>query len=147
MSIIRYNKPYDFATEINRLMENALSNHSRTDNSSLANVSWVPSVDIRETEHEFLIHADLPGVHKDDIHINMEKNVLTIKGERKSENKTEENGFRRVERTYGSFGRCFTLPDTADNENIKAKMKDGVLDVSIPKVKAGQKQKIKIDVE
>src|SRR5260370_34223167 len=88
---------------------------------------WVPAVDIRETENELIVKADVPDMKFEDIHVNMENGTLTLKGERKFETDKKEGGWHRVERSYGSFERAFTLPDTVDPEGDKAEYKHGVL--------------------
>ncbi len=93
-----------------------------------------PSVDIVEEEKAYLVKADLAGMKPEEIKIEVKDNVLTVSGERKLEKKEQgENGYRRIEREYGSFTRAFTLPETAEGEKIDAAYKDGVLTVTIPK--------------
>lgn len=105
---------------------------------------WVPSVDIKEEEKHFAIYADIPGVEAKDIEVSMENGVLTIKGERRLETKDESSQFSRVERARGTFLRRFTLPDTADDDDISAKTQDGVLEVVIPKREKAQPKKIAV---
>jgi len=103
------------------------------DHSNVVTSEWAPRVDIKEEDKRFIILADIPGVDPKNIEVQMDKGILTIKGERKTEN-TEQNGkFTRVERSYGSFYRRFALPDSADAEGISASGKHGVLEISIPK--------------
>ena len=94
---------------------------------------WAPAVDIIEEKDRFVFRADVPGVDPADIDVSMENGVLTVSGERKTETRTEEEGFRRVERSFGRFYRRFNLPDTADAEGIKATSSNGILEISIPK--------------
>ncbi len=94
---------------------------------------WVPSVDIKEGKEAYEVSADVPGVDPKDIDVSLEDGVLTVKGERKAEHKDEGEGYTRTERVYGSFYRRFTLPDTADADNISAKTEHGVLKLRIPK--------------
>ena len=101
-------------------------------------------MDIKEEADKFVIHADIPGVKPEDIDISMHDGVLTIKGEKKTEAKTENAGYKRVERTYGSFYRRFSLPDTANADAISAASKHGVLEVVIPKREAVQPKKINV---
>ncbi len=103
------------------------------DVSGAASGEWTPRVDVREEDQRFAILADIPGVDPKDIDISMDKGVLTIKGERKSEINAENGKQTRVERLYGSFQRSFTLPDSADADGITANGKHGVLEISIPK--------------
>lgn len=95
--------------------------------------TWTPRVDVREEAGRFVILADLPGIDPAGIEVQMDKNVLTLKGERKSETQQDGAKLTRVERRYGSFERRFTLPESADAEGISAVGKHGVLEISIPK--------------
>ncbi|WP_444995997.1 Hsp20/alpha crystallin family protein [Aliikangiella sp. IMCC44359] len=92
---------------------------------------WAPSVDIVENEENFVIKAELAGVPKEDIKVEIDSNVLTLSGERKTEVKDEKR--HRIERFYGSFSRSFSLPDNIDEESIKAESKDGILSLTLPK--------------
>ena len=113
------------------------------DSDSVAN--WVPAVDIVEEKDRFVLRADVPGVDPKDIEVTMEKGILTVRGERRLESQSEgEEGYRRVERAYGSFYRRFSLPDTADAEGISAASNHGVLEVVIPKRAAVQPKRIKV---
>lgn len=103
------------------------------DQSSVVTAHWAPRVDIKEEPNRFVIHADIPGVDAKEIEIHMDKGVLTIRGERKQENKEENAKFTRVERQHGIFYRRFALPDSADAEGITAAGKHGVLEIVIPK--------------
>ncbi len=107
---------------------------------------WAPSVDIFETENELLLKADLPGVEMKDIDIQLENGTLALRGERKFENETKEGGYHRVERSYGSFARFFTLPDTVDTDSVKADYKNGVLTVRLPKKEVAKPKQIKVQV-
>jgi HSP20 family protein len=118
---------------------------TQSDNdSAIATCAWVPAVDIKEDPQQFLIEADIPGVDPKDIEISMENGVLTIRGERNSEKREEGKDYKRVERTYGSFYRRFSLPDTADPEKVSASGKNGVLQISIPKRELAQPRKITV---
>src|SRR6266852_544308 len=90
---------------------------------------WVPPVDIEETDHELVVKADVPAIDMKDIDVRMENGTLTLRGERKFEGKKTECGWHRVERSYGTFERVFTLPDTVNAEGVKADYKNGVLTV------------------
>jgi HSP20 family protein len=119
---------------------------SRADEgSSVATSDWVPAVDIKEEKDSFVIVADIPGVDPKDIEVHMENGMLTIKGEKESEKKEEREGYKRVERSFGSFYRRFSLPDTADAEKITAKSNNGVLEVTIGKQEQVQPRKIAVD--
>jgi len=107
---------------------------------------WAPAVDIYETEHELVVKADLPDVKPEDLDIRVENNILTIRGERKFEKKVNENNYLRVERSYGSFSRSFSLANTVNAEAIKADYKDGVLTLSVPKREEAKPKQIKVQV-
>ncbi len=109
------------------------------------NGGWAPRVDVREEEGRYVIFADVPGVAPADIEISMDKGVLTIKGERKSESTTETAKLTRVERRHGSFQRSFALPDSADADAITATGKNGVLEVAIPKKAQAAPRKIQVN--
>ncbi|MEJ5306692.1 MAG: Hsp20/alpha crystallin family protein [candidate division WOR-3 bacterium] len=102
--------------------------------------NWTPSMDISETDKEFLVTVELPGMKKEDINLSIDNNVLTIEGERKSEKEEKGRTFHRIERSYGKFYRSVTLPKKVDEENIKATFKDGLLNITLPKV---EKEKVK----
>lgn len=114
------------------------------DGSSIATSLWTPPVDIKEEESCFVLKADVPGVDRKDIDVTMENGLITIKGERKLETDQDLNGFRRVERRHGTFYRRFSLPDYADAERISAKCKDGVLEVTVPKLQKAQPKRITV---
>ena len=105
---------------------------------------WVPAVDIREKDDSFELSADLPGVNPEDITVTMEDGVLSIQGSRLAEIKDEKDNYKRYERVYGNFLRRFTLPDTANGEEIAATTKHGVLKVTIPKQAKVQPRKIDV---
>jgi HSP20 family protein len=108
--------------------------------------SWAPAVDIFENEHELVVKADLPDVKPEELDIRIENNILTIRGERKFEKKVDENNYLRVERSYGSFARGFSLANTVNSEAIKADYKDGVLTLTIPKREEAKPKLIKVNV-
>lgn len=117
------------------------------DDSSLSTANWTPAVDIAEKDDHFLIKADIPGVDPKDIEVNMDNGFLTVKGERESETKNEENGYTRVERSHGSFYRRFSMPDSADPEKVSATSNKGVLQIKVGKAELTEPKKIKIDIE
>ena len=148
MSLVRY-EPYGllnrFQNELNRLGMLDSADAVNDDSSNVAVSQWRPAVDIKEEENQYTILADIPGVDPKDIDITMENGVLSIKGEKHDEHVEEGNGFKRVERSSGSFYRRFSLPDTTDAENIKAESKDGVLKLVLPKHKKAQAKKITVN--
>lgn len=143
MTLTRYN-PWSLLDQLNRDLSNPLSTVDTDDDSNLAVARWAPSVDIKESDEAFTLLADIPGVNPDDIEVSMDKGVLTIKGERKSEKTDEKDDYKRVERQYGLFYRRFTLPDTADSEAIEAHSEHGVLKVTIPKQEVAKSRRISV---
>ncbi|SRR5260370_11339399 len=107
---------------------------------------WAPSVDILETENDLVMKADIPGVELKDIDIQIENGTLTVKGERKFEKEEKNKGFHRLERSYGSFVRCFTVPETVDTEHVQADYQTGVLTVTLPKKEIAKPKSIKVQV-
>ncbi len=107
---------------------------------------WVPSVDVSETEGEYQIKAEIPDVKKEDVKVTVEDGVLTIQGERKHEKEEKGKKYHRVERSYGSFIRSFTLPDLVDEEGVKAEFKDGVLNLQLPKSVKAKPKAIEVTV-
>ena len=108
---------------------------------------WAPAVDIYETEHEMVVKADLPDVNPQDLNIHVENNILTIRGERKFENKVNEENYLRIERSYGSFSRSFSLANSVNSDAIRADYQNGVLTLSIPKREEAKPKQIRINVE
>ena len=110
-------------------------------------VKWRPAIDIEEQDGKYLVKADLPGIKKNDIHIELRDGYLTLRGERKSEHKEDEDTYRRLERTYGSFERTFRVPEGVTEKDIHAKYRDGVLEltVPVPKVEPPKTMEVKIE--
>jgi HSP20 family protein len=108
--------------------------------------AWAPTVDIYETPSELVVKADLPDVQEKDIDVRVENNLLTIRGERKFEKNVSEDNYLRVERSYGSFSRSFSLPNSVNAESIHADYKNGVLNVSLPKREESKPRQIKVNV-
>ena len=107
---------------------------------------WTPSVDISETEGEYQIKAEIPDVKKEDVKVTLEDGVLTIQGERKHEKEEKGKKYHRIERSYGSFVRTFSLPDVIDEEKVKAEFKDGVLNLHLPKSEKAKPKAIEVKV-
>jgi HSP20 family protein len=128
--------------QVNRLFESSFQ--GQPDQSALT--TWAPAVDIYETENELVLKAELPDVEEKDIDIRIENNMLTIRGERKFESKVKEENYLRVERTYGSFSRSFSLPATINTEAIKAEYAKGVLTIELPKRPEAKPKQVKISV-
>jgi HSP20 family protein len=144
-SITRWDPLQNLASlqdQVNRLFDTSFQ--GRSDSSALT--AWAPAVDIYETENELVLKADLPDVNEKDLDIRVENNMLTIRGERKFEQKVKEDNYLRIERTYGSFSRSFSLPNTVSTEGIKADYKNGVLTIELPKRAESKPKQVKINV-
>jgi HSP20 family protein len=103
-------------------------------------------VDIFEDDQAFVVKADLPGLEIKDIDLQIQENILTLKGERRMEKEVEKDRYLRIERSYGSFQRSFTLPNIVDPEKVKARFKDGVLEIRIPKLEKAKPKQIQVEV-
>jgi HSP20 family protein len=128
--------------QINRLFHDAFDRTGEQSNLS----AWAPAVDIYESEQELVVKADLPDIDPKGLDIRVENNLLTIRGERKFEKKVSEENYLRVERSFGSFARSFTLANTVDTDAIKAEYQNGVLTLSIPKREEAKPKQIKVNV-
>jgi HSP20 family protein len=126
---------------MNRLFDDA--GRWRTDEPS-ATTTWSPQVDIFETQGEIVVKAELPGMDRKDIALNLENNVLTLKGERRFVKETKDENYHRIERSYGGFSRAFSIPASVDEEKITAEYKDGVLKIVLPKKDQAKQKQIKI---
>jgi HSP20 family protein len=126
--------------DMNRFFDDFFGEHRH----GLAEGAWLPAVDVSETENEFVVRAELPGMSHEDIDINVQNNILTLKGEKKQEKKEENESFHRLERSYGSFSRSFTLPTGVNPDDINAGFKDGVLEITMPKAEVDKAKKIAI---
>jgi HSP20 family protein len=131
-----------YDSQLNRLFSDFFGRTSQDQNLT----PWAPAVDIFEGEHELVVKADLPDIKPEELDIRVENNILTIRGERKFEKKAEEKNYLRVERSYGSFARSFSMANTVNTEAIKADYKDGVLTLSIPKREEAKPKQIKVNV-
>ena len=143
MNLTRYN-PWSLFDQLQRELNMPINRFDTDENGNVATANWAPAVDIKEDDKAFTLLADIPGVDPDDIDVTMEKGVLAIRGERKSETSTEEENYKRVERQYGVFYRRFTLPDSANAEGIEAKSEHGVLRITIPKQEVAQSRRISV---
>jgi HSP20 family protein len=111
-----------------------------------SNRPWMPPVDIKETDHELVLKADVPDVKFEDIDVHLENGTLTLRGERKFEKNEDKGGYHRIERSYGTFERSFDLPDTVQVDGVKADYKNGVLTVTLPKKEIAKPKQIKVQV-
>ena len=146
MAIVRVDPFREIAAihdRMNRLFGNA---YVRDEDTSFRG-SWVPAVDIFETEnHDLVVRAELPGMNREDIEVNVENSTLVLKGEKKFDAEVKEENYRRIERTYGTFHRSFTLPSTVDTSKVSAEFKNGVLTVRLPFREEAKPRTIAIDV-
>ncbi len=120
--------------------------HEAQTSEELSTENWAPKVDVYQTDDSYVLNAELPGLSKEEISIDVNDNTLTLKGEKKFEEKVEKENYIRVERSYGTFTRSFVLSDNANTEGIKANYKDGVLEVTIPKKEEAKPKEIKVDI-
>ncbi len=147
MALVRWNPVGDFVRMregFDRMFRGLLSDE--LPEASLVRGQWAPAVDIRETGEDFLITAELPGLGKQDVKVNYEDGVLSIRGEKKQEHEEKDANYHRVERSYGVFERSFRLPSRVAVEKIEAKFKDGVLNLTLPKAEEARPKQIQIDV-
>lgn len=142
-NLVRSN-PWRLFDELQKEMSRMQSGNNEEDNGNVVTSDWAPSVDIKEEDNKFLLIADIPGVDPKDIEVHMENGVLTIKGEKESEKKTDREGYKRIERVHGMFYRRFSMPDGVNPDGIQANSKNGVLTVTIPKSEAVQPRRIEV---
>ena len=126
--------------EMNRLFDAFFGNGSGGSRTA----RWVPPMDLFEEEGHLVLRADLPGLERDDVNLEVKDNLLTVSGQRDSEHAEKSGGFHRVERAFGSFSRSLTLPEGVDPESIAAEFDKGVLEVRIPKPEARKPHRIEI---
>ncbi|MFZ5637200.1 MAG: Hsp20/alpha crystallin family protein [Pseudomonadota bacterium] len=151
MSLMRYQQAWPAQARIHddlkQIFDRFLNPADNADESAVVTSQWVPRVDIKEEADRFLILADLPGVAPQDVEVLMDKGILSIKGERKTESVEQSERFSRIERRYGSFHRRFALPDTADADGITATGHNGVLEISIPKRPESTPRRIQVGAQ
>jgi len=141
MSLVRYTESDSFPAGL-RVFQDTMNRLFAEPNGR----PWVPPVDIKETENELIVKADVPGLEMKDIDVKLENGTLTLRGERKFEATKEEGGWHRVERSYGTFERVFTLPDSVNPEGVKADYKNGTLTITLPKKELAKPRQIKVEV-
>lgn len=149
MSIVRWDPFRDLEMmneRLDRIFGRPRVSLGRAGEESLRVADWAPSVDIEETEKEFVVKADLPDVKKEDVKVHVENGILRIEGERKIEKEEKGKTYHRVERSYGSFTRAFSLPEGVEQEKTTASYKDGVLQVTLPKGAKGKPRTIDVKV-
>ena len=155
MSLVRWNPTRDHAAwpsdlftmrrEMNRMFDGFFRGDLTEKASNLT--SWIPAVDITEHEDGYVVKVDLPGVSKDDVRITFESNVLTIRGEKKQEREANKENVHRIERSFGTFQRAFTLPTSVKYDRIDAVYKDGILAITLPKAEEARPRQIEVKVK
>lgn len=136
----------NFERGLNQFFGRMLPEISNNGDDSLSAAAWEPLADITEDEKEYLVKAELPEVRKEDVKVTVEDGVLRISGERKLEKEEKGKKYHRIERSYGSFLRAFTLPEGADSGHVSADFKDGVLWVHLPKTDKAKAKAIEVKV-
>jgi HSP20 family protein len=146
MALIRWEPARELSTiqgEMNRLFNSFFDAPHSTGN---GHARWIPAMDLVEQDNEFVLRADLPGLSEDDVNVEVEDNVLTVSGQRKSEHQERKDGYFRIERSSGSFRRSVTLPEGVEPSAVKANFDRGVLEIRIPKPEQRKPQKVAIAV-
>lgn len=150
MTLVRWRPRSDvfrFRNEMDRLFDDFMERFPAR--RGVGEHIWNPDVDIQDSENEVIVKAELPGMEQSDVDVSIKDNVLTLKGEKKQEQEKEEKeqNFHRVERTYGSFTRVFTLPTTVVADKAAAKFKNGILTITLPKAEEAKPKEIAIEVK
>ncbi|HUB18478.1 MAG TPA: Hsp20/alpha crystallin family protein [Acidobacteriaceae bacterium] len=145
MAITRWDPFRDVLTLQNR-MNSLFQEFNRSDADGMSTAAFVPPVDIYEDEHKIVLKLEVPGMKENDLDIQIENNVLTVKGERKFEKEEKEENFHRIERRYGSFYRSFTVPNTVNPDSVKASYEAGILRLELEKRAEAKPKQIKVAV-
>ena len=150
MAIVRWLDPFRDLSAIqermNQIFEDALA-RSRGREEGLGTGMWTPAVDIYENNDFVVVKAELPGVEKNQISVDVKDGILSLRGERKFEKELKEESYHRIERSYGSFQRSFSLPVSVDQDKVTARFEDGVLEVKLPKKEKAKPKQIQVDVK
>jgi len=148
MTLVRWD-PFreleDMSLRLNRMFNHPVQSQTNG-KETIVVADWAPSVDVSETDAAYQIKAEIPDVKKEDMKVTLEDGVLTIQGERKQEREETGRKYHRVERSYGSFARSFTLPELVDEEKVKADFKDGILTLQLPKSEKAKPKSIEVKV-
>ena len=136
MTVVRY-EPWALLNRLHRELDHTFDTVTR-------DATWSPAVDIHEEAERFVVHADLPGVKPTDIEITTDKGVLSLRGTRQFEQRSDQGRYSRLERVTGKFVRSFTLPENVQADAIKASFKDGVLELTIPKIAKPEPRRIEV---
>lgn len=148
MALIRWDPFGDLALiqeRMNKLFEDTLARFHGTEEPSIP-TQWYPAVDIYETPESIVLQAELPGMNQEDISVEVRENALILKGERSRDKEIREENYHRIERAYGPFQRAFTLPGIVQQDQVKAKYKDGILEIILPRKEEIKPKQIKVEV-
>jgi len=149
MNLVRIDPFRDIRTlhsHFDRLFNNAFVHQSSADNDEPRHTNWLPTVDIHEGDNQITLRAELPGLSEEDIELTIDKNRLTIKGEKRLETENANGNYQRIESSYGSFHRSFPLPDSIDQGKIVARFDNGVLNVTLPTTEEAQPKRIELKI-
>ena len=146
MNVIRW-EPFGGMDDMFNRFPSLFEKWARLSGTGEKGVGWAPSVDISETDQEYLIRASLPAVKKEDVNVTVEDGMLTVSGERRQQQQQKDEKFHKIENFYGSFARSFSLPEGTDPSAIRAESKDGVLTIHVPKAKAETKKPTTVKVQ
>jgi HSP20 family protein len=140
---LRHWSPFEELAGFRRIFDEPFAGFLRDGIASAG--EWTPLMDVVETKDGITLKVELPGVKQEDISISLEDDTLTVKGERKHESEVKEDGFTRIERSYGSFQRTVVVPQTVDGNGVKATYKEGVLEIHLPKKEEARPKAVKIE--
>lgn len=146
MNLTRYDPFEELVPRLNRF-DRLFNRFFENPEEPMLAAKWAPIADILETKDAYIVRAELPGFEEKDINVEIENNVLTLKGERKFEAKTEEKDFRRIERNYGEFMRTFTLPPNVYTDKVTAAYVNGVIEVVVPKKEEAKPKKVHLEIK
>jgi len=146
MTVIRW-EPFGGMDDMFNRFPSLFEKWARLSGTGEKGVGWAPSVDISETDQEYLIRASLPAVKKEDVNVTVEDGMLTVSGERRQQQQQKDEKFHKIENFYGSFARSFSLPEGTDPSAIRAESKDGVLTIHVPKARAETKKPTTVKVQ
>lgn len=149
MALIRWEPVRELQSiqqEMNRLFGAAFDSQAGSTTATNGARSWIPAMDLVEEDEQFVLRADLPGVQEEDVNVELQDNMLTISGERKSDLERRSEGYYRIERAVGTFSRSLTLPEGVDPESIGASFNNGVLEVRVPKPEQRKPRRVAINV-
>jgi HSP20 family protein len=147
MAVIRWEPVAELNTlqnEMNRLFNTFFDQPAPTSRGGVPGRRWMPAMDLVETGDQYVLRADLPGLSDEDVNIQLQDNVLTISGERKTEHETQPEGYYRLERAFGGFSRSLTLPDGVNPDAVQAHFHRGVLEIRIPKPEQKKPRQVQI---